>query len=183
MNLLEKFPYKSEPKRQSILPRQVSSGYLKELTYVLLCNSLLRVVDELGKGEISDEGIYPIKLAYKDRKRLNRRIQALRDEMTIFCATNGDVIHRVHSKNNELFVYLMDEIRDRDVDLTTLSMYILLLRFQEHERDKPLHIDFRWLSGKDSQILSIIDIIKSSPDAQKIEPLMYSIADKVARSL
>ena len=77
----------------------------------------------------------------------------------------------------------MEEIQGKNVDLTTLSMYILLLRFQVNEREKPLHKDFAWLSDKDSQILAIIDIISSSEDGREIEPLMYEIADKVTKRL
>ena len=183
-NLLESFPIQQiKPPTKPYNPRTVSSGYLRELTYVLLANSLLRVVDELDKGEVSKDGVFEIKLSYDKQKQLSRRIQKLREEMDEFCVLNGDIIHKVHSKKNILFEILMNEIRGYNIDLTTLSMYILLLRFQQHERDKPLHKDFAWLSSKDSQILAIIDIIKSSPDAIDIEPLMYDIADAVTKRL
>ena len=184
-SILNKFPIHQlkTPPTKPHNQRTVSAGYLRELTYVLLANSLLRVVDELNKGYVSKEGVYEIKLSYDKQKQLDRRIRKLRDEMDEFSVLNGDIIHRVHSKKNELFDILMEEIRNRNVDLTTLSMYILLLRFQEHERDKPLHKDFEWISSKDSQILAIIDIIKSSSDAVDIEPMMYEIADKVTKRL
>ena len=183
-NLLERFPIQQiKPPTKPYNPRTVSSGYLRELTYVLLANSLLRVVDEFAKGYVAKDGVYEIKLKYDKAKQLSRRIEKLREEMDEFCVLNGDVVHKVHKKKDELFYILMEEIQGRSVDLTTLSMYILLLRFQVNERDKPLHKDFSWLSDKDSQILAIIDIISSSEDGREIEPLMYEIADKVTKRL
>ena len=183
-NLLERFPIQQiKPPTKPYNPRTVSRSYLRELTYVLLSSSLLRVVDELAKGFVEKDGIYEIKLKYEKQKQLSRRIQKLREEMDEFCVLNGDVVHRVHKQKNELFKILMEEIQGKNVDLTTLSMYILLLRFQINEREKPLHKDFAWLSDKDSQILAIIDIISSSEDGREIEPLMYEIADKVTKRL
>ena len=184
-SILNKFPI-HPLKTPPIKPhnqRTVSAGYLRELTYVLLANSLLRVVDELAKGYVAKDGIYEIKLKYDKQKQLSRRIEKLREEMDEFCVLNGDVIHKVHKKKDELFCILMEEIRDKSVDLTTLSMYILLLRFQINERNKPLHSDFNWLSNRDSQILAIIDIISSSEDGREIEPLMYEIADKITKRM
>ena len=184
-SILNRFPIRTsiKPPTKPYNPRTVSSGYLRELTYVLLANSLLRVVDEFAKGFVEKDGIYEIKLKYEKQKQLSRRIQKLREEMDEFCVLNGDVVHRVHKQKNELFRILMEEIQGKNVDLTTLSMYILLLRFQVNEREKPLHKDFAWLSDKDSQILAIIDIISSSEDGREIEPLMYEIADKVTKRL
>ena len=183
-NLLERFPIQQfKPPTKPYNPRTVSSGYLRELAYVLLSSSLLRVVDELAKGFVEKDGIYEIKLKYEKQKQLSRRIQKIREEMDEFCVLNGDVVHKVHRKKDELFCILMEEIQGKNVDLTTLSMYILLLRFQVNEREKPLHKDFAWLSDKDSQILAIIDIISSSEDGREIEPLMYEIADKVTKRL
>ena len=183
-NLLEHFPIQHiKPPTKPYNPRTVSGGYLRELTFVLLSSSLLRVVDELNKGETSKDGVFEIKLSYDKQKQLSRRIQKLREEMDEFCVLNGDIVSRVHPKKNILFEILMNEIRGYSVDLTTLAMYILLLRFQQHERSKPLHKDFSWLSNKDSQILAIIDIISSSEDGREIEPLMYEIADKVTKRL
>ena len=184
-SILNRFPIRTsiKPPTKPHNQRTVSAGYLRELTYVLLSSSLLRVVDELDKGEVSKDGVFEIKLSYDKQKQLSRRIQKLREEMDEFCVLNGDIVHKVHSKKNILFEILMDEIRGYSVDLTTLAMYILLLRFQQHERSKPLHKDFSWLSNKDSQILAIIDIISSSEDGREIEPLMYEIADKVTKRL
>ena len=184
-SILNKFPIhplKTQPTKPHN-QRTVSAGYLRELTYVLLANSLLRVVDELAKGYVAKDGIYEIKLKYDKQKQLSRRIEKLREEMDEFCVLNGDVVHKVHKKKDELFCILMEEIRDKSVDLTTLSMYILLLRFQINERDKPLHSDFNWLSNRDSQILAIIDIISTSEDGREIEPLMYEIADKITKRM
>lgn len=184
LSLLERFPIQQiKTPTKPYNPRTVSRSYLRELTYVLLSSSLLRVVDELAKGFVEKDGIYEIKLKYEKQKQLSRRIQKLREEMDEFCVLNGDVVHRVHEQKNELFRILMEEIQGKNVDLTTLSMYILLLRFQINERDKPLHKEFSWLSDKDSQILAIIDIISSSEDGREIEPLMYEVADKVTKRL
>jgi len=181
-NILNKFPIinaSTQPKYQ----RTVSAGYLKELTYILLATTLLRVERELEKGLVSKDGVHEINLPYDKQKQLARRIKNIEDEMIAFTMLNGDVVEKVRKKKDDLFLVLMEEIQGTDINLAYLSMSILLLRFQKHERDKPLHKDFNWLSKKDSQLIAIMDIINSSKDALDIEKTMYQIADNLTKRL
>jgi len=156
-----------------------SSGFIKELSYVLLAYGLLQVTEEL-ESLPDKEGLYETKLDYKSQKQISRRVLNLKEELQSFYKQYPSLMPKVRIKSDKLFKLLMSKIYNKKVQLDYLACYILLLRFQPHERDKKLHEDFNWLVTKDSQLLAIMDILGNT-DCASIDGDMYSIADQITK--
>jgi len=121
-----------------------SSGYKSELAYVQLAFTLL---DIAGEVEVTDD-------RYEANKRLTRRLVKLKNELEAFLNSYNDVDYS--SKYDKLIRELKKE---KLIQPDFLACYLLLNRFQTHERDKPLHAHFNWITSKDGQLLACIDMI------------------------
>lgn len=121
-----------------------SSGYKSELAYAQLAYTLL---DIAGEVEVSDS-------RYEANKKLTRRLLKLKEELGEFLLAYDNV--DFSSKYDKLIRELKKE---KLIQPDFLACYLLLNRFQTHERDKPLHEHFNWITSKDGQLLACIDMI------------------------
>lgn len=121
-----------------------SSGYKSELAYAQLAYTLL---DIAGEVEVSDS-------RYEANKKLTRRLLKLKEELGEFLLAYDNV--DFSSKYDKLINRLKQE---KLIQPDFLACYLLLKRFQTHERDKPLHQHFEWITSKDGQLLACIDMI------------------------
>lgn len=119
-----------------------SSGYINELCYISLAFGLINASEQVENGECADDGCIRRKADYQTNKRLKRRISTLKDSLYAFLRTHSQEIGaKVQQRNKKLFRAVVAS--GNHIQLDYFACWILLLRFQHHERDKPLHDNFK----------------------------------------
>lgn len=87
---------KQPAKQQSRTP--LSSGALKDLAYVSLCYGILKTALEIDDGTCSEDGAIK-RNHYKTSKRLNRRIEKIRDRLHKVMEKYAYEAQRMHKMN------------------------------------------------------------------------------------
>lgn len=144
-----------------------SSGYKSELAYVQLAFTILEVA---GDVEMTDS-------KYEANKKLTRRLMKLKDELASFLDTYADVDFSI--KYDRLINRLK---REKLIQPDFLACYMLLIRFQTHERNRPLHQHFEWITSKDGQLCACIDMIKEIL-SDELDESSYLLAIKLSEEL
>lgn len=144
-----------------------SSGYKSELAYVQLAFTLLEVA---GDVEMTDS-------KYEANKKLTRRLMKLKDELSRFLDAYEDVDFSL--KYDKLINRLK---REKLIQPDFLACYVLLIRFQTHERDRPLHQHFEWITSKDGQLCACIDMIKEIL-SDELDESSYLLAIELSKEL
>ena len=144
-----------------------SSGYKSELAYVQLAFTLLEVA---GDVEMTDS-------KYEANKKLTRRLMKLKDELASFLDAYEDVNFSL--KYDKLINRLK---REKLIQPDFLACYVLLIRFQTHERDRPLHQHFEWITSKDGQLCACIDMIKEIL-SDELDGSSYLLAIELSKEL
>ena len=144
-----------------------SSGYKSELAYVQLAFTLLEVA---GDVEMTDS-------KYEANKKLTRRLMKLKDELASFLDAYEDVDFSL--KYDKLINRLK---REKLIQPDFLACYVLLIRFQTHERDRPLHQHFEWITSKDGQLCACIDMIKEIL-SDELDGSSYLLAIELSKEL
>ena len=159
----------------------ISGGFISELSYISLAYGLLHVSDEIESDKCEETGATRRGADYKTNKQLTRRINALEKELFSFMEKNANESNRIRSRNEKLFRITMSKVHD-SIQLDYLACWILYLRFQPTERDKPLHDDLKWICDKESQLMGIIDLLEQTECAAK-NGEMYELANEIVREL
>jgi len=162
-----------------------SAGYVKDFTYLFLCYGLILASNDLRDGSLDSDGADVPLCDYKANKRITRRLNTLCDKLknniSTKCFEDDDLFKRYNKYKHDVYTCLIKNGGD-SVVLEYLACYILYLRFQENERSKPLHEDFKWIVESDGQLFEIIDILNSQPIGQR-DAEMYRVATIVANEL
>jgi len=160
---------------------KVSSGYINELCYISLSFGLMDASEKVENGECPDDGVITRNADYQTEKRLKRRIATLKDSLYAFLRTHsGEIGSKVQQRNKRLFRAVVAS--QNHIQLDYFACWILLLRFQHHERDKPLDSKFNWICEKDSELMNIIDLLDITPSSNSNSD-MYEFATKIVREL
>ena len=146
-----------------------SSGYKSELAYIQLAYTLL---DIAGEVEVSDS-------RYEANKKLTRRLLKLKEELGEFLLERSRYGIDFSSKYDKLINRLK---REKLIQPDFLACYVLLIRFQPHERNRPLHQHFEWITSKDGQLCACIDMIKEIL-SDELDESSYLLAIKLSEEL
>ena len=158
-----------------------SSGYINELCYISLAFGLMDASEKVEEGSCPDDGVIVRKADYQTNKRLKRRISKLKDSLLAFLRTHSyEVGQLVQKRNQKLFRAVVAS--QNHIQLDYFACWILLLRFQHHERDKPLDSKFNWICEKDSELMNIIDLLDMTPSSNSNSD-MYEFATRIVMEL
>ena len=160
---------------------KVSSGYINELCYISLAYGLMDASEQVENGKCPDDGVITRKADYQTNQRLKRRISTLKDSLYAFLRTHSHKVGLVVQKRNKKLFRAVVASQNH-IQLDYFACWILLLRFQHHERDKPLDSKFNWICEKDSELMNIIDLLDMTPSSNSNSD-MYEFATKIVREL
>lgn len=158
-----------------------SSGYVSEMAYILLAYGLICASEEVFEKKCPSNGITPRSVGYRADKQISRRLSTLKMELLKFIQSHGEMQKVVEPKKKKLINAVVSYTQTNMPVLEYLVCYILYIRFQNHERNRPLHNHFAWLSDKDGSLFQVIDILNIAYGYREIE--MYKIAEKIAKEL
>ena len=161
--------------------KNVSAGFINELSYVSLAYGLIHTAMEVERGTCEEFGATKRGADYKVNKQLDRRMQNLHDELWAFMKIYSKYAKKVMIKNMKLFTLVLSHVRDT-IQLEYLAVMILHLRFAPNERDKPLDNAFEWITNSEGQLMAIMDLLDKTECRNK-EGEMFILADKIVRDL
>lgn len=161
--------------------KNVSSGFINELSYISLAYGLIHTAQEVESGKCPEFGATKRCADYKVNKQLDRRMEKLKDELWSFMKVYAKYSERVMIKNRRLFTLVLSHITDA-IQLDYLAVMILHLRFTPNERDKPLDNAFEWINNREGQLMAIMDLLDKTECRNK-EGEMFILADKIVRDL
>lgn len=161
--------------------KNVSSGFIIDLSFVSLCYGLMHTALEIEKGTCEEFGATKRGADYKVNKQLDRRIKKLKDELWAFMKLYSSHADKVMVKNRQLFRLVLSHITD-SIQLDYLAVIVLHLRFLPNERSKPLDEAFEWITNSEGQLMAIMDLLDKTECRNK-EGEMFILADKIVRDL
>lgn len=164
-----------------MMHKNISSGFITELSYISLCYGLMHTALEIEKGTCEDFGATKRGADYKVNKQLDRRIEKLKDELWAFIKIYSSHADKVMVKNRRLFTLVLSHITD-SIQLDYLAVMVLNLRFAPNERNKPLDDAFSWITNSEGQLLAIMDLLDTTSCRDK-ESEMFKLADKIVRDM
>ena len=162
------------------IPR-LSSGFISELSYISLAYGLMHTALEVENGTCDEFGATKRGASYQVNKQLDRRISKLKDELWHFMKLYSHASDKVMIKNRKLFSLVLSHVKDT-IQLDYLAVMVLSLRFEPHNRNKPLHNDFTWLTNSDGQLMAIMDLLDKTECADK-NGEMYKLAELIVQDL
>lgn len=164
-----------------MMHKNISSGFITELSYVSLAYGLMHTALEIEKGTCEEFGATKRGADYKVNKQLDRRIKKLKDELWAFMKIYSSYADKVMVKNRRLFTLVLSHITD-SIQLDYLAVIVLHLRFLPNERSKPLDEAFSWITNSEGQLLAIMDLLDTTECRNK-ESEMFLLADKIVRDM
>ena len=162
-------------------PKNVSAGFIADLSFVSLAYGLMHVALEVENGTCEEFGATKRGADYKVNKQLDRRIKKLKDELWHFMKIYSSYADKVMVKNRQLFRLVLSHITD-SIQLDYLAVIVLHLRFLPNERNKPLDEAFSWITNSEGQLMAIMDLLDKTECRNK-EGEMFILADKIVRDL
>jgi len=161
--------------------KNVSSGFITELSYCSLAYGLIHTAMEVEKGTCAEFGATKRGSSYKVNKQLDRRMLKLKDELCSFMQLYSSYADKVMIKNTKLFRLVLSHVNSA-IQLDYLAVMILHLRFALNERSKPLNEAFNWITNSESQLMAIMDLLDTTACRDK-ESEMFKLADQIVRDM
>lgn len=159
----------------------ISGGFINELSFLYLASGLIETSEDVESKpdfyiEVEKRGC-----DYQSGKKISRRVNNLKKEIDDFIKKYQSVHEKGRAKREALLRRTLAKAKTA-LQLDYLACWILYLRFQPTERDKPLHDDFKWICDKEGQLMGIIDLLSQTACASK-DCEMYEIANNLVREL
>jgi len=161
--------------------KNVSGGFITDLSYVSLCYGLIHAAQEVECGKCPEFGATKRGADYKVNKQLDRRMGKLKDELLAFMKLYSSHADKVMIKNRKLFSLVLSHISNT-IQLDYLAVMVLNLRFEPNERNKPLDDAFSWITNSEGQLMAIMDLLDTTKCRNK-ESEMFNLADKIVRDM
>lgn len=164
----------------------ISRGALKDFTVLNFAGALLEVSlvgnDDAIKRESGNKH-------YKENKRIDRRIKALREktkevltEVGNLC-TEDEAKYAKKSLNKVGKLLYWFEQNDQNINLEILALYIIFINFDANERKQiPLHQVYSWFANSDNYLdtnAEMISELLSGDTETKMFLLAYECVSKL----
>ena len=159
----------------------LSGGFISELSFLYLASGLIETSEDLEKSNQNYDEIEKRGGDYHTNKKISRRVKNLKKEIDLFLAKYQYAHKKGRAKRESLLRCALAKAKT-PLQLDYLACWVLYLRFQPTERNKPLHDDFKWICDKEGQLMGIIDLLSQTACASK-DGEMYEIANNLVREL
>ena len=159
----------------------LSSGFISELAFLYLASGLIETSEDVEAKPQSYDEVEKRGSDYHTNKKISRRVNNLKSEIDTFITKYQSVHQRGRAKREALLRRTLAKAKT-SLQLDYLACWILYLRFQPTERDKPLHDDLKWICDKEGQLMGIIDLLEQTECAAK-NGEMYDLANEIVREL
>lgn len=158
-----------------------NKDFLDEYAYVLLVKGILCTAYDMQVNKIdADVGDY-VRADYKTSKQLLRRMEALKNDLDLFC-DRYFFLNKQVAKKCEKMLNVVLSLKKGNLQLMYLAYYILKMRFMPFRSKVTVSDQVKWIIDKKGQLNGLIELIDTTSENNKDEA-MASLAKMIVKDL
>lgn len=161
--------------------KDIDKNFLDEYAYILLCKGIIVTAYDIQINKVNADIADYIEADYKTSKQLLRRMEALKNDLDLFC-DRYFFLNKQVAKKCEKMLNVILSLKKGNLQLMYLAYYILKMRFMPF-RSKVLVSDkSKWIIDKKGQLNGLIELIDTTSENNKDEA-MASLAKMIVKDL
>lgn len=159
----------------------VDKNFLDEYAYVLLCKGIIVTAYDMQVNKVNADIADYIEADYKTSKQLLRRIEALKNDLDMFCDSYFFLNKQVAKKCEKMLNVILS-LKKGNLQLIYLAYYILKMRFMPFRKTIEVSNQMKWIVDKKGQLNGLIELIDTTAENNKDEA-MATLAKSIVKDL
>lgn len=161
--------------------KDIDKNFLDEYAYILLCKGIIVTAYDMQINKINADIADYIEADYKTSKQLLRRMEALKNDLDIFC-DRYFFLNKQVAKKCEKMLNVILSLKKGNLQLMYLAYYILKMRFMPFRSKVVVSDQSKWIIDKKGQLNGLIELIDTTSENNK-EEAMASLAKMIVKDL
>ena len=161
--------------------KDIDKNFLDEYAYILLCKGIIVTAYDIQINKVNADIADYIEADYKTSKQLLRRMEALKNDLDIFC-DRYFFLNKQVSKKCEKMLNVILSLKKGNLQLMYLAYYILKMRFMPFRSKVVVSDQVKWIIDKKGQLNGLIELIDTTRENNKDEA-MASLAKMIVKDL
>ena len=161
--------------------KDVDKNFLDEYAYILLCKGIIVTAYDMQINKVNADISDYIEADYKTSKQLLRRIEALKNDLDLFC-DRYFFLNKQVAKKCEKMLNVILSLKKGNLQLMYLAYYILKMRFMPFRSKVLVSEQVKWIIDKKGQLNGLIELIDTTSENNKDEA-MASLAKMIVKDL
>ena len=161
--------------------KDVDKNFLDEYAYILLCKGIIVTAYDIQINKVNADIADYIEADYKTSKQLLRRMEALKNDLDLFC-DRYFFLNKQVAKKCEKMLNVILSLKKGNLQLMYLAYYILKMRFMPFRSKVLVSEQVKWIIDKKGQLNGLIELIDTTSENNKDEA-MASLAKMIVKDL
>ena len=161
--------------------KDVDKNFLDEYAYILFAKSVFQTAYEMQLNKVNADVSDYIQADYKTSKQLLRRMEALKNDLDLFC-DRYFFLNKQVAKKCEKMLNVILSLKKGNLQLMYLAYYILKMRFMPFRSKVLVSEQVKWIIDKKGQLNGLIELIDTTSENNKDEA-MASLAKMIVKDL
>lgn len=161
----------------------LDKNFIDDFAYLLFAKGMLSTSLMVDNNRRDADIVSVKKGDYHTIKQINRRVEFLYKELDAVADKYFYMIPKSAKKAEKMLNSVLALREGKNLQLDYLACYVLKMRFMPiRGRSTPIHESMSWLASKNSQVISIMDLLDKTEEAEKDEK-MAELAKYVCKNL
>jgi hypothetical protein len=161
--------------------KDIDKNFLDEYAYILLCKGIIVTACDMQINKVNADIADYIEADYKTSKQLLRRMEALKNDLDLFC-DRYFFLNKQVAKKCEKMLNVILSLKKGNLQLMYLAYYILKMRFMPFRSKVVVSDQAKWIIDKKGQLNGLIELIDATSENNKDEA-MASLAKMIVKDL
>lgn len=161
--------------------KDIDKNFLDEYAYILLCKGIIVTAYDIQINKVNADIADYIEADYKTSKQLLRRMEALKNDLDLFC-DRYFFLNKQVAKKCEKMLNVILSLKKCNLQLMYLAYYILKMRFMPFRSKVVVSEQVKWIIDKKGQLNGLIELIDTTSENNKDEA-MASLAKMIVKDL
>ena len=161
--------------------KDVDKNFLDEYAYILLCKGIIVTAYDIQINKVNADIADYIEADYKTSKQILRRMEALKNDLDLFC-DRYFFLNKQVAKKCEKILNVILSLKKGNLQLMYLAYYILKMRFMPFCSKVVVSEQVKWIIDKKGQLNGLIELIDTTSENNKDEA-MASLAKMIVKDL
>ena len=161
--------------------KDIDKNFLDEYAYILLCKGIIVTAYDMQINKVNADIADYIEADYKTSKQLLRRMEALKNDLDLFC-DRYFFLNKQVAKKCEKMLNVILSLKKGNLQLMYLAYYILKMRFMPFRSNVVVSDQVKWIIDKKGQLNGLIELIDTTIENNKDED-MASLAKMIVKDL
>lgn len=161
--------------------KDIDKNFLDEYAYILLCKGIIVTAYDMQINKVNADIADYIEADYKTSKQLLRRMEALKNDLDLFCDSYFFLNKQVAKKCEKMLNVILS-LKKGNLQLMYLAYYILKMRFMPFRSKVVVSDQVKWIIDKKGQLNGLIELIDATSENNKDEA-MASLAKMIVKDL